>query len=92
MARRGYDFEDVERMGTLPKRGGGGRRHRELAGSPVIEFKAAYNRTGRISVGRGPCDACGRHKMLILIDPSEGEYGYGGICLSCIGELFSLVI
>lgn len=50
--------------------------------------EAGYGRPVEVGVWIDNCDKCKEEAPLICIDTSQGEYGFGGICKSCIISLF----
>lgn len=51
-------------------------------------FKAHYGRIGIIEAKISKCTVCEQEKVVISVDPSEGEYGSGCICKECTLEMF----
>lgn len=54
-----------------------------------VTFLSNYNRVGVIEIADGVCDSCGVKEKILAIDSSEGEYGYGKICRTCVNAFFN---
>jgi hypothetical protein len=54
----------------------------------MILFDGNYGRTGTIRVERRECCGCKETRRCLVIDPSEGEYRQGAMCMDCIETAF----
>ncbi len=50
----------------------------------IKEFDGNYNRKGEIWIQKAECSICGKEKMCIASDGSEGEYNVAYLCESCV--------
>lgn len=50
----------------------------------IKEFNGGHGVVGQIGIEKHKCSLCGKDKLCIAADGSEGEYDYACICADCV--------
>jgi len=53
----------------------------------IDKFNGGYGRIGEIWVENHECNLCGKEKICVATDGSEGEYNSAWICSDCVKRL-----